>query len=237
MGGLVKLSTFYHKILYTNISTNDNFLVPAELMKLTPVDRVFSQISAYDSSSAGQSTFEVELDETSSIINNATRDSFVVIDELGRGIPTNDGTAVFGAILNELANNIQCRTFSSTHYITLCELVQNNPKIRLAHMNFIIENKSEPENEDIAVLYKLVNGACMKTCGFFAGKLAGIPNSVLKEAATGVNLLAEQEKKYETNRTKFVATQENLQTFHELSQLCSGKEIDVTAVTNLIDTL
>uniref|UniRef100_A0AC35GKZ5 DNA mismatch repair proteins mutS family domain-containing protein n=1 Tax=Panagrolaimus sp. PS1159 TaxID=55785 RepID=A0AC35GKZ5_9BILA len=209
IGGLVKLSTFF----------------PAELMKLTPVDRIFSRISAYDSSSAGQSTFEVELDETSSIINNASKDSFVVFDELGRGISTNEGTAIFGAILNELANNVQCRTFSSTHYITLCEL------------NFIIENKSEPENKDITVLYKLVNGACMKSYGFFAGKLAGIPNYILKEAATGGNLLTEQEKKYEINRTKFIATQESLQTFHELHQLCSGEVIDVATVTNLIDTL
>ena len=76
------------------------------------------------------------MNETNSIIKNATKDSFVVIDELGRGTSTNDGTAIAGAVLQELADSLKCRTFFSTHYFALCDLVEANHNVKLAHMVF-----------------------------------------------------------------------------------------------------
>uniref|UniRef100_A0AC34FXG7 DNA mismatch repair proteins mutS family domain-containing protein n=1 Tax=Panagrolaimus sp. ES5 TaxID=591445 RepID=A0AC34FXG7_9BILA len=205
-------------------------LVPAKFMKLTPADRIFSRIGAHDSSFAGQSTFYVELNETNSIIKNATKDSFVVIDELGRGTSTNDGTAIAGAVLRELADNLQCRTFFSTHYFALCDLVQDNQNVRLAHMNFIIENENDedPTEEDIIVLYNLVNGACKKSYGFFAAKLA--------DASNAGKLLEEQQHKFKEHQTKLIAAQKHLHSLQKLRELCSG-EINIDDITKLIEVL
>uniref|UniRef100_I3JU46 DNA mismatch repair protein n=1 Tax=Oreochromis niloticus TaxID=8128 RepID=I3JU46_ORENI len=155
--------------------------IPAESLRFTPVDRVFTRLGASDRIMAGESTFFVELSETSSILHHATKHSLVLLDELGRGTATYDGTAIASAVVKELAEKICCRTLFSTHYHSLVEDYANNPAVRLGHMACMVENECEdPSQETITFLYKFITGACPKSYGFNAARLANLPEEVIQ---------------------------------------------------------
>ncbi|MBN3270812.1 MSH6 protein, partial [Polyodon spathula] len=155
--------------------------VPAESFRLTPVDRVFTRLGASDRIMAGESTFFVELSETASILHHGTSHSLVLLDELGRGTATYDGTAIASAVVKELAENIQCRTLFSTHYHSLVEDYSHCTAVRLGHMACMVENECEdPSQETITFLYKFIRGACPKSYGFNAARLANIPEEVIQ---------------------------------------------------------
>ncbi|KAM4772473.1 DNA mismatch repair protein Msh6 isoform 1-T1 [Rhinophrynus dorsalis] len=154
--------------------------VPAEICRLTPVDRVFTRLGASDRIMAGESTFFVELSETSSILQHATEHSLVLLDELGRGTATFDGTAIASAVVKELSESIKCRTLFSTHYHSLVEDYSHSPSVRLGHMACMVENECEdPSQETITFLYKFIRGACPKSYGFNAARLANIPDDII----------------------------------------------------------
>ncbi|GIX68461.1 hypothetical protein CDAR_500391 [Caerostris darwini] len=156
--------------------------VPAESMCLTPVDRIFTRVGASDKISKGESTFFVEASETSSILHHATSDSFVLIDELGRGTSTYDGTAIAYAALDYLANDIGCRTLFSTHYHSLVEDFCGHPNVGLGHMACMVESELDcPALEKITFLYKFSDGACPKSYGFNVALLAGISRNVVRQ--------------------------------------------------------
>ncbi|XP_065256529.1 DNA mismatch repair protein Msh6 isoform X6 [Emys orbicularis] len=156
--------------------------VPAEACRLTPIDRVFTRLGASDKIMSGESTFFVELSETSSILRHATEHSLVLVDELGRGTATFDGTAIASAVVRELAENIKCRTLFSTHYYSLVEDYSHSAAVRLGHMACMVENESEdPSQETITFLYKFIRGACPKSYGFNAARLANIPEEVIQK--------------------------------------------------------
>ncbi|XP_068182985.1 DNA mismatch repair protein Msh6 isoform X2 [Antennarius striatus] len=155
--------------------------VPAESLRFTPVDRVFTRLGASDRIMAGESTFFVELSETASILHHATKHSLVLLDELGRGTATYDGTAIASAVVKELAEKICCRTLFSTHYHSLVEDYANNHAVRLGHMACMVENECEdPSQETITFLYKFITGACPKSYGFNAARLACLPEEVIQ---------------------------------------------------------
>ncbi|XP_029449239.1 DNA mismatch repair protein Msh6 isoform X2 [Rhinatrema bivittatum] len=126
--------------------------VPADICKLTPVDRVFTRLGASDRIMSG------------------------------RGTATFDGTAIASAVVKELAENIKCRTLFSTHYHSLVEDYVHSPVVRLGHMACMVENECEdPSQETITFLYKFINGACPKSYGFNAARLANIPDDVIQK--------------------------------------------------------
>ncbi|XP_064174156.1 DNA mismatch repair protein Msh6 [Anguilla rostrata] len=155
--------------------------VPAESLRLTPVDRVFTRLGASDRIMSGESTFYVELSETASILHHGTNHSLVLLDELGRGTATYDGTAIASAVVKELAERIRCRTLFSTHYHSLVEDHARDPAVRLGHMACMVENECEdPSQETITFLYKFIRGACPKSYGFNAARLASLPEEVIQ---------------------------------------------------------
>uniref|UniRef100_A0A3Q3MW71 DNA mismatch repair protein n=1 Tax=Mastacembelus armatus TaxID=205130 RepID=A0A3Q3MW71_9TELE len=155
--------------------------VPAESLRFTPADRVFTRLGASDRIMSGESTFFVELSETACILHHATKHSLVLLDELGRGTATYDGTAIASAVVKELAEKICCRTLFSTHYHSLVEDYANNPAVRLGHMACMVENECEdPSQETITFLYKFITGACPKSYGFNAARLASLPEEVIQ---------------------------------------------------------
>uniref|UniRef100_A0A915Q466 DNA mismatch repair proteins mutS family domain-containing protein n=1 Tax=Setaria digitata TaxID=48799 RepID=A0A915Q466_9BILA len=158
--------------------------VPADEMKLSPVDRIFTRMGAGDRITAGQSTFYVELYETNLILRYATCHSLVIMDELGRGTSTYDGTAIAYAVLMDLATRLNCRTFFSTHYHSLCKAVENVSNIKAAHMACIVENENaeDPTMENVTFLYTLADGICPKSYGFFAAKISGLRKEVILSA-------------------------------------------------------
>lgn len=181
MGGK---STLMRQVGLVVIIAQMGCYVPAEKCRLTPVDRVFTRLGASDRIMAGESTFFVELSETSAILQHATPHSLVLVDELGRGTATYDGTAIACSVVQELSQNIQCRTLFSTHYHSLVEEFSHDPNIRLGHMACMVENEAEedPTQETITFLYKFTSGACPKSYGFNAARLARLPDEVIKVA-------------------------------------------------------
>ncbi|XP_029829430.3 DNA mismatch repair protein Msh6 [Ixodes scapularis] len=158
--------------------------VPAESCELTLVDRIFTRLGASDRITSGESTFFVEVNETSAILRHATRHSLVLLDELGRGTSTHDGMSIAHAVVKELSTKIHCRTLFSTHYHHLVEGFTSDPNVYLGHMACMVENENEddPTQETIVFLYKFARGACPKSYGFNAAKLAGIPPDIIKRA-------------------------------------------------------
>jgi DNA mismatch repair protein MSH6 len=154
--------------------------VPAQQFTLSPVDRIFTRIGANDKIMAGESTFMVELNETSNIINNATRDSFVILDEMGRGTSTFDGLSIAYAVVQYLAEKIQCRTLFSTHYYNLTEQLKYHPLIAMYQMECFV---NPADKNDITFLYKYSPGVCPKSYGMHVARMAGIDSKIVDRAS------------------------------------------------------
>ena len=155
-------------------------LVPASRLVLSPVDAVHTRLGgAGDRVDAGESTFLVECAEASAILRGATRDSLVVLDELGRGTSTFDGYAVAHASFARLAHGIGCRTMFATHFHALTREFAASPAAQLRHMAAEVGAEG---TRDIAFLYKLREGACPSSHGTRVAALAGVPARVLARA-------------------------------------------------------
>lgn len=150
--------------------------VPAETASIGIVDQIFTRIGAADDLTSGRSTFMVEMTETANILKNATPNSFVLLDEIGRGTSTFDGLALAWAIANYLALQCQCFTLFATHYFELSKLPDTLPMTTNVHLD-AVEYK-----ENLVFLYKVKPGPAEKSFGLQVAKLAGVPNTVIKAA-------------------------------------------------------
>ncbi|KAF8657666.1 hypothetical protein HU200_059821 [Digitaria exilis] len=177
MGGK---STLLRQVCLTIILAQIGADVPAENLELSLVDRIFVRMGARDHIMAGQSTFLVELMETASVLSSATKNSFVALDELGRGTSTSDGQAIAASVLEYLVHQVQCLGLFSTHYHKLA-MEQKDTKVSLCHMACEVR-KGEGGLEEVTFLYRLTSGACPKSYGVNVARLAGIPASVLQRA-------------------------------------------------------
>lgn len=180
MGGK---STLMREVALLSIMAQIGSMVPAESMELSIIDRIFTRLGANDNIMANQSTFLVELNETSLILKHCTHNSLVLLDELGRGTSTYDGTAIAQSVANFLAN-LKCRTLFSTHYHSLVDNFYNDERINLGHMACMVENENSEDitKENVTFLYKYTTGSCPKSFGFNAAKLAGIQLSIIRRA-------------------------------------------------------
>ena len=152
--------------------------VPAKSAKIGIVDRIFTRVGAHDRLSEGKSTFMIEMLETAEILNEATRDSFIVFDEVGRGTSTYDGVSIAWAIVEFLHNNEnrQSRTLFATHYHELSVLEEKLNKV----VNLTVDVREH--DEEVVFLRKVIDGICNKSYGIHVGKLAGLPKEVLSRA-------------------------------------------------------
>lgn len=165
--------------------------IPATSARLSLIDRIFTRLGAQDDILAGQSTFLVELSETSAILKHATVNSLVLLDELGRGTATYDGTAIAAAVVDFLAN-LKCRALFSTHYHNLVDNFYKDNRISLGHMACMVESdgdSDDPTQETVTFLYKYTSGACPKSYGFNAAKLGGMLLCVIKRALQVTRIL------------------------------------------------
>lgn len=150
--------------------------VPAAAASLGVCDRIFTRVGAVDDLATGQSTFMVEMNETANILNHATPRSLVLLDEIGRGTATFDGLSIAWAVAEHLANEICARTIFATHYHELNELASLLPNVA----NYQVVVKELPDQ--IIFLHQVRPGGADKSYGIEAGRLAGLPASVIERA-------------------------------------------------------
>lgn len=150
--------------------------VPAKSAKIPIVDRIFTRIGASDNLSHGESTFMVEMKESAEILKYATKDSFILLDEIGRGTSTYDGLSIARSIVEYLAGVLHAKTLLSTHYHELTELENEFPDVLNQKVN-VIERR-----EEILFLHKIVPGKSNKSYGIEVARLAGFPRDVLDRA-------------------------------------------------------
>ncbi|UPQ99626.1 DNA mismatch repair protein [Chloropicon primus] len=157
--------------------------VPARDMRHTIFDRVFTRMGAEDRMIEGMSTFLVELQDTSVVLNHATSRSLVLLDELGRGTSTFDGTAIAHAVLQYLVRRVRCCALFATHYQALCQ-----PPLQLGHMQLQFQDEGEGGGgapSEVAPAFKLARGVAPHgSCGVALAKRAGLPDKILHRAAS-----------------------------------------------------
>lgn len=150
--------------------------VPADAVHIGPLDRVFTRIGASDDLASGRSTFMVEMTETATILRNATPESLVILDEIGRGTSTFDGLSLAWACAEELADNLLAFTLFATHYFELTSLADELPTVNNVHLSAVEHGKG------IAFLYEVKPGPASQSYGLQVASLAGIPQVVIAAA-------------------------------------------------------
>ena len=167
-------STFLRQNALIALLAQTGSFVPADEAKIGIVDRIFCRVGASDNLARGESTFLVEMTETARILRSATKNSLVIMDEVGRGTSTEDGLSIAWAVSEYLLNTLKCKTFFATHYHELTRLEHKSLK-RLCMA--VAENGS-----DIVFLRKVVEGSSENSYGIHVARLAGIPESVIERA-------------------------------------------------------
>ncbi|KJU83241.1 DNA mismatch repair protein MutS [Candidatus Magnetobacterium bavaricum] len=189
-------STYMRQAALIVLMAQMGSFVPAESATVGIVDRIFTRIGAADYLSRGQSTFMVEMVETANIVNNATRKSLIILDEVGRGTSTFDGISIAWAVAEFIASEVEARTLFATHYNELTELSLTAPGVK----NYNVSVKEW--GDEIIFLRKIVKGSADKSYGIQVARLAGLPERIIDRAK---DILANLEKKEfeDPQRTNF----------------------------------
>ena len=180
-------STYIRQVALLVLMAQMGSFVPARSMRFGLVDRIFARVGASDEISRGQSTFMVEMVETSNILHNASKRSLVILDEIGRGTSTFDGLSLAWAITEYLAKQVGCRTLFATHYHELTELSDLLEGVK----NFNVAVREY--RDEVIFLHRIVPGGADKSYGVQVARLAGIPREVIARAG---EVLAELEQNF-----------------------------------------
>ncbi|MEL4896758.1 DNA mismatch repair protein MutS [Crocosphaera sp. Alani8] len=181
-------SCYLRQIGLIQLMAQTGSFVPATKAKLSISDRIFTRVGAVDDLATGQSTFMVEMNETANILNHATEKSLILLDEIGRGTATFDGLSIAWAVAEYLATEIQGRTIFATHYHELNELAS----ILFNVANYQVTVQELPH--EIVFLHQVRPGGADKSYGIEAGRLAGLPNSVISRAKQVMNQIEKHSK-------------------------------------------
>ena len=182
-------STYMRQLAITVIMAQIGCFVPASEATLPIFDAIFTRIGASDDLVSGESTFMVEMNEANNAISNATSNSLVLFDELGRGTATFDGMALAQSIIEYIHDNIKCKTLFSTHYHELTDLENNLKNLKNIHVSAV------EDDGNITFLHKIKNGSIDKSYGIHVAKLANLPDSLIKRANQILNVYENKEKK------------------------------------------
>ena len=179
-------STYMRQVALIVLMAHIGSFVPARTADICIVDRIFTRVGASDNLSSGQSTFMVEMSEMANILNNATKNSLLILDEIGRGTSTYDGLSIAWAVLERIADQEKCgaKALFATHYHELTELEDKLPGVK----NYRVSVREI--GEEIIFLHKIVRGSADKSFGIQVARLAGLPDGVISRAG---EILAELE--------------------------------------------
>ena len=171
--------------------------VPCKKASLPIFDKIFTRIGASDDLVSGESTFMVEMKEANYALQNATENSLILFDELGRGTATYDGMSLAQAIIEYIHDNVKCKTLFSTHYHELVDLASTLIRVKNIHVS------AHEENGNLTFLHKIQEGSVDKSYGIHVAKLAKLPSTLIKRANEVLSV-------YETKDKKNIFVQEKL---------------------------
>ncbi|MCL2188069.1 MAG: DNA mismatch repair protein MutS [Defluviitaleaceae bacterium] len=170
-------STYMRQVALIVLMAQIGSFVPASEARIGAVDRIFTRVGASDDLATGQSTFMVEMTEVANILHNATQNSLIILDEIGRGTSTYDGLSIAWAVLEHIAQSIGAKTLFATHYHELTRLEEKIEGV----LNYYITNQEQ--DGEIVFLRKLERGAAGQSYGIHVARLAGLPQNTLTRAA------------------------------------------------------
>lgn len=169
--------------------------IPAASAQIGPIDRIFTRIGASDDLASGRSTFMVEMTETANILHNATHQSLVLMDEIGRGTSTYDGLSLAWACAEQLAKKINAYTLFATHYFELTQLPEQQSNITNVHFDAI------EHGDTVAFMHTVQDGAANRSYGIQVAALAGVPRAVINQARTKLHELENRDHSAPEART------------------------------------
>jgi DNA mismatch repair protein MutS len=176
-------STYIRQVALIVLTAQIGSFVPAQSAHVGVVDRIFTRVGASDDLARGQSTFMVEMNETANILNNATNQSLIILDEIGRGTSTYDGISIAWAVAEYLHERVGAKTLFATHYHELTTMARRFPRIK----NYNVAVREW--NDQIIFLRKVLSGGADKSYGIQVARLAGLPHEVLDRAKVMLNHL------------------------------------------------
>jgi DNA mismatch repair protein MutS len=204
MGGK---STYMRQNALIVLMAHIGCFVPAKAAEIGPIDRIFTRIGAFDDLASGRSTFMVEMSETAHILNNATANSLILMDEIGRGTSTFDGLSLAWACAEFLANQTQAFTLFATHYFELTQLTNAQKTIHNVHLTV------REHDHKIFFLHAIKEGPASQSYGLQVAALAGVPTSVIEKAQEKLQLLEQQS--YRSQQADLNSNQLDLFTLEE----------------------
>ncbi len=182
-------STYMRQVAVLTIMAQTGSFIPARSASFAPVDRIFTRVGASDDISTGQSTFMVEMQEVSHILRNATKNSLIILDEIGRGTSTYDGMSIAKAVVEYIDTKIHGFTLFATHYHELADMADTSSHIK----NYTVSVKER--GKDITFLRRIVPGSADRSYGIHVARLAGLPEPLLKRADEILQGLEEEDGK------------------------------------------
>ncbi|MCL4168966.1 UNVERIFIED_CONTAM: hypothetical protein GTU68_014133 [Idotea baltica] len=169
-------STYIRQVALIALLAQIGSFVPAESAEIGLVDRIFTRVGASDDISKGQSTFMVEMTETALIANNASENSLVILDEIGRGTATYDGLSIAWSVVEHLHDRVKCRSLFATHYHELTQLSESREGVN----NYNVAVREW--NDQIIFLRQIIAGAADRSYGIQVARLAGLPDTIINRA-------------------------------------------------------
>ena len=220
-------STYMRQVAIITLLAHIGSFVPAKEAHIPITDRIFTRVGASDDLAFGQSTFMVEMSEVAHILANATNNSLIILDEIGRGTSTFDGLSIAWSVVEYLSKNFKAKTLFATHYHELTELEGVLDGVK----NYKISVKEI--NDDVIFLRKIVRGGASRSFGIEVAKLAGVPNEVIERAKEISKNLELVNQKLDLNIFKENKEKAEGNSKLALSILSILKDIDMNRVTPL----
>ncbi|MDE6732388.1 MAG: DNA mismatch repair protein MutS [Oscillospiraceae bacterium] len=221
-------STFMRQTALIVLMAQIGCFVPAKYAKIGVVDKIFTRVGASDDLTAGQSTFMVEMNEVAEILRNATKNSLVILDEIGRGTSTFDGISIARSVAEHIVKKIGCKTLFATHYHELITMESEMDGVR----NFSVAVSRR--GDDIKFLHRIIKGGTDDSYGIEVAKLAGLPQAVIKRAKEELKELEISGKMrlseaIENNRSD----QFNFAAVNEQNALARLRSLDINTISPL----
>ncbi len=224
-------STYMRELAIIVILNQMGSFVPAKNAELPIFDKIFTRIGATDDLVGGESTFMVEMKESANALKNATKNSLILFDELGRGTSTYDGMSLAGSIIEYIENHIKCKTLFSTHYHELTSMAEYLDGIRNVHVSIY------EEDGDIKFLHKVKEGPVDKSYGINVAKLANLPEAVIKKANELLHQYENETKKEKKVKQYELNIIEEKDELREFIKTINPLEITPLEALNILDEI